>query len=435
MLERLPGPTCSLDELRAAVQHPSVTQPLLQHLRQAAEDGSGPAVQHWKGKALVAALCEAARLADLPLLDYFAEAVPKVALRRAQHRLQRAQAWRERRNAKQQQKMEQRAEQQQQQAEEGAEEEEENWQQKVQDREVGWYTHHAATATLEAAATSGVAVVVRLAAAAGGGHAATALGQLLHPAYMHCTENAASGGRLAALQLLLDNAGQPLQPFARELLGSALFSQQLAILSLVLDKCGPPNNSEPLLMRALEARQPAAFQLLADRCGLPAEPWQLLAAAIQTDQLPVVQLLLARGRLEANAAEICEAIRLPSPAIVQALLAAGSGPVAVPPPAEVVPFPEHIISLDARIEQAPYTCPVLVALQERARTVSVLVWAIWLRVCSVSGVPQLLSKSADSAGAAACARMQVVQLASRLPCYFLRRLLPACRTASHLPSC
>lgn len=162
VLQQLPGHTCSPEELRAAVQHASVTRPLLQHLLQAAGDGRAPALQCWSGENLAAALCEALRLADMPLVEAFAEPV----------------LW---------------------------------------DRQGMRHKHDeavcsAAADVLEAAARSGTVEVLRLAGTAASGHAASPACQLLRRAYKYCGQRMAEKGPPAALQLLLEVPGQPLLP-------------------------------------------------------------------------------------------------------------------------------------------------------------------------------------------------------------------------------
>lgn len=131
----------------------------------------------------------------------------------------------------------------------------------------------------------------------------------------------------------------------------------------MLAECGAPPNIEPLLAAAIDSDQPAAVQLLIGRCGLPSEPRRSLMAAIRKGQPAVVQQLLAGSSLVPGTEELVAAIGLPSSPVVRALLAAGCGPAAVPPLAGAV---ELFGPTDNAMR---YSCPVLAAMQERARTV------------------------------------------------------------------
>jgi len=161
VLQQLPGPTCSAEQLQAAVQHPSVTRPLLQHLLQAAGDGSGAALEHWREGNLAEALCEALRLADLPLVEAFTK-----PLMGEGHRMKR------KRNV----------------------------------------VCSAASEALEAAALTGAVEVLQLAGTAASGQAASPACQLLRRAYGCCAEQLAANGHVAELRRLLERPAQPLPP-------------------------------------------------------------------------------------------------------------------------------------------------------------------------------------------------------------------------------
>lgn len=141
----------------------------------------------------------------------------------------------------------------------------------------------------------------------------------------------------------------------------------LATLQLLLEEAAQPLWPSRLLQAALRGRQLASMQLVLARCGMPAHSSQLLLGAVNSGELALVQLLLER-ELVPGAAELAAAIRLPSPAILQTLLAACDGPVTV------APLERQTIRLHSPVADAPYTCPVLVTLQERVRQVSRLQW-------------------------------------------------------------
>ncbi|PRW59956.1 hypothetical protein C2E21_1782 [Chlorella sorokiniana] len=312
--EQLPSHTCRPAQLRAAVQHTSVTRHLLQHLQQTAQDGSSPAVEEWDLDAFKAAVREAARLGDLPLLDWLAASAQQLGTRAGQRMVARQLEEGEGRR----QQYEQQLQYQQQQ---------EKWAQELAQDSCRHYLHQAAHAALEAAAESGQFDMLRLACTApASGQAASPAQQLLQHAVAHFAQQAAKRGQLAVLQLLLREAPPQLETV--QLLRAAIRGNQLPAFQLVLAKRGMPADAGPALLEAVWKHQPAVLRRLVALGGLPADTLPLLRAATATGQAEVAEYLLQLAGLPAKAEQaMVRAIERYQPHLLAVMLTM-SGPPA-----------------------------------------------------------------------------------------------------------
>lgn len=322
VLEQLPSIACSPEELQAAVQHPSVTRLLLQHVQQqleSAEGGDSTEMRMWEIHALQAVFAEAARLGDVPLLDYFALRVQ----RREQRREQRDLQW-EVQHQQQQQLLLQPVQQ--------------AW---WQDSD---YANSTAELGILAAVQSGSLATLQLAAPPAAGQVASPAQELLRLVYRDlqsvwmCVYQAVAQRQPAAVQLLL--AGCPRLP----------------------DPVGL------LLQCSLKHYQPAVFQMLLEHTVLPTEPFRigrLVEHACSADAPDAVQLLLERSELLPSNAQLLKAVEAASLGCVQALLAAAGGPLELPPP----PQGGMYLAPAAEPWRAGYECPVLAVLLQNLNPV------------------------------------------------------------------
>lgn len=333
VLEQLPSIACSPEELQAAVQHPSVTRLLLQHVQQqleSAEGGDSTDTRMWEIHALQAVFVEAARLGDVPLLDYFALRVQ----RREQRREQRDLQWQVQHEQQQQLLRQQLGQPMQQGQQQGQPALQPVQQARWQDSR---YANSTAELGMHAAVQSGSLATLQLAVPPAAGQAASPAQELLRLVYRDlqhvwvCVYQAVAQRQPAAVPLLL--AGCPRLP----------------------DPVGL------LLQCSLKHYQPAVFHMLLEHTVLPTDAFTIgrrVEDACSADAPDAVQLLLERSGLPPSNAQLLKAVEAASLGCVQALLAAAGGPLELPPP------PQGGLYLAPAAEpwRAGYECPVLAVL-------------------------------------------------------------------------